>query len=163
MVAAEFSHRFSITGEAVGGRFATDATTGIDDHDIAQLVILGGVKVNRWLIVQAGPAFRNISNELARQHWTALRVGGEARVPLGFESVRGVLRGYWMPLVSVSDLSSPNVALAASAGVEWRGRRIGFGTRYVLERYDFPANTGDQRIEEISALQAWVSTSWSIP
>lgn len=160
---ADFGPRFSVTGEALAGSFASDGGASIDDHHIAQVLLLGGMKVNPWLTIQAGPVFRNLSNTFARQQWTALRLGGEAHVPLGLEGVRGVLRGYWMPLVSVSGLSRPDIALAASAGVEWRGRRIGVGTRYVLERYDFPANAGDRRIEEISALQAWVSAWWAKP
>ena len=60
-------------------------------------------------------------------------------------------------------LPRPDVALAASAGVEWRGPRMGVGTRYVLERYDFPENAGDRRIEEMSVLRVWVSAFWSNP
>ncbi|HWC74401.1 MAG TPA: hypothetical protein VG454_10740 [Gemmatimonadales bacterium] len=160
---ANVGPRFTIAAEGMSGHFTAASGASLDDHDIAQLQLIGGMKVRPWLTVQAGPLWRNVSNDLARQHWTALRVGGEARVPIGFESVRGVLRGYWMPLVSVSGLSRPDVALAASAGVEWRGRRIGLGTRYVLERYDFPVTAGNSRSEEFAALQAWVSASWSKP
>jgi len=162
-VGADINHQFTVSAEALGGRFTADTATSIDDHSIAQVLVLGGMKVRPWLTVQAGPVFRNISNTVARQQWTALRVGGEAYLPLGLEGVRGVLRGYWMPLVSVSGLPRPDVALAASAGVEWRGPRIGVGTRYVLERYDFPENAADRRIEEVSVLQAWVSAFWSKP
>lgn len=165
-VGADVGRQFTVSAEALGGRFAaaSAASAGsIDDHSIAQVLLLGGMKVRPWLTVQAGPVFRNISNAVARQQWTALRLGGEAYVPLGLEGVRGVLRGYWMPLVSVSGLPSPDVALAASAGVEWRGPRIGVGTRYVLERYDFPENSGDRRIEEVSVLRMWVSAFWPNP
>jgi len=159
-VAVDIGHRFTITGEAVGGRFAADSAASLDDHDVAQLLLLGGMKMSPWLTLQAGPVFRNVSNSLARQQWTALRVGGEASVPLGLEGVSGVARGYWLPLVHVSGLSRPDIAFAASAGVEWRGRRVGLGTRYVLERYDFPENAGNRRLEEFSALEAWLSVSW---
>ncbi|HKA58868.1 MAG TPA: hypothetical protein VKD28_09655 [Gemmatimonadales bacterium] len=162
-VGADLGRQFTVSAEALGGRFAADNAASIDDHSIAHVLLLGGMKVRPWLTVQAGPVFRNVSNDVARQQWTALRVGGEAYVPLGLEGVRGVLRGYWMPLVSVSGLPRPDVALAASAGVEWRGPRIGVGTRYVLERYDFPENAGDRRIEEVSALRVWVSAFWSKP
>jgi hypothetical protein len=162
-VGVDVGHQFTVSAEALGGRFTADSSARIDDHSIAQVLVLGGMKVRPWLTVQAGPVFRNISNAVARQQWTALRVGGEAYVPLGLEGVRGVLRGYWMPLVSVSGLHRPDVALAASAGVEWQGPRIGVGTRYVLERYDFPENAGDRRIEEMSVLRVWVSAFWSSP
>lgn len=165
-VGVDVGHQFAVSAEALGGRFTAAGAGGaasIDDHSIAQVLLLGGMKVRPWLTVQAGPVFRNISNAVARQQWTALRVGGEAYVPLGLEGVRGVLRGYWMPLVSVSGLPRPDVALAASAGVEWRGPRIGVGSRYVLERYDFPENAGDRRIEEVSVLRVWVSAFWSNP
>lgn len=162
-VGADFGRQFTVEAEALGGRFAADNAASIDDHSIAQVLLLGGMKVRPWLTIQAGPVFRNVSNDVARQQWTALRVGGEAYVPLGLEGVRGVLRGYWMPLVSVSGLPRPDVALAASAGVEWRGPRIGVGTRYALERYDFPENAGDRRIEEVSVLRVWVSAFWPKP
>src|SRR6266704_3155770 len=94
----------------------------------------------------------NYSSPIARQHWSAWRVGAEARVPLGFETVTAVLRGYWMPLVSVAVLARPNVALATDVGVDWRGRRLGIGALYSFERYDFPATNAAQRLEELSTI-----------
>src|SRR3989442_8686930 len=40
------------------------------------------------------------------------------------DGVRALVRAQWMPLVSVSGLGHPDIALAAGAGVEWHGTRV---------------------------------------
>jgi hypothetical protein len=152
--------RWEVQGEARGGRFAAPGSPGLDDHDVAEVHLLGGMKARPWLTVQSGVGVRNFSNALARQHWTIWRIGAEARVPLGFESVQGILRGYWLPVVAVSGLANPQIALATGVGVEWRGPRIGVSALYSLERYDFPSTGGAQRLEELSSLQLRVGLRW---
>jgi len=160
-------HHFEIRGEALGGHFAATATPSVDDHDVAELQVLAGMHVRPWLELQAGPVLRSLSNPLGRQHWTMVRVGAEASIPLALEHVRGLLGGYWMPLVSVSGLRKPDVALSVRAGIQWFGRRVGIGTVYQLERFDFPSNGGAQRLEEFSALQlritVWTSIRKAVP
>jgi hypothetical protein len=152
--------RIEVRGEALGGRLSTGAAPETDDHDLAQLQLFAGLKVRPWLLLEGGPVLRNFTNSLARQHWTAFQVGAEARVPLAFESVHGVFRGYWMPVVSVRGLPRPDIALAAGAGLEWRGPRIGVSMAYLLERYDFAAAAGSNRPEELSIVQIQVSLRW---
>lgn len=159
-LAVAIGNRVEVHAEARGGRLATSGAPSLDDHDLAEVHMLAGLKVRPWLTVQGGVGFRNFSSALARQHWTTLRVGAEARVPLAFDQVRGVLRGYWLPVVAVSDLASPDIALAAAVGVEWQGRRIGVGALYAFERYDFRPNAGTQRLEELASLQVRVSLWW---
>ena len=58
-----------------------------------------------------------------------------------------------MPVVSVSGLEHPDIALAAGVGVEWRGPRVSVRALYTLERYDFSGSAAAQRLEEVSSLQ----------
>ncbi len=153
--------RYQVRGEALSGRLTT-AAGGLEDHDIAEARLLGGMKVRPWLVLETGFSVRNYSSPLGRQHWSAWRVGAEARVPLGFETVTAVLRGYWMPLVSVAGLARPNVALATDVGVDWRGRRLGIGALYTFERYDFPATNAAQRLEELSTIRVRAELWWSL-
>lgn len=152
MLGLALGSRFEVWGQASGGRLAADSPDGEDRH-FAEVQLLGGARLRPWLILQAGAIVRSYSNQLARQRWTTLRLGAEAHIPLALEGVRGVLRGQWMPAVSVSGLPRPDVALAASAGVEWCGSRVSLGALYTLERYDFPASGATRRLEELSSLQ----------
>ncbi len=162
-LAVTIGDRFQIHGEALGGRLTSAAAPSLEDHDVAEAQILGGMKVRPWLILESGLSFRSYSNSLARQHWTTWRIGAEARVPLGFESVAALLRGYWMPLVDVSGLSKPDVALAVGVGLDWRGRRIGISALYTFERYDFAPSNGAQRLEELSTVRVRVGMWWPRP
>ncbi len=159
-LAVTIGDRFQIHGEALGGRLTSAAAPSLEDHDVAEAQILGGMKVRPWLILESGLSFRSYSNSLARQHWTTWRIGAEARVPLGFESVAAVLRGYWMPVVGVSGLSRPDVALAVGVGLDWRGHRMSIGALYSLERYDFAPSNGAQRLEELSTFRVRIGMWW---
>ena len=159
-LAVAIGERFQIHGEALGGPLTSGAAPSLEDHDVAEAQIVGGMKVRPWLILESGLGFRSFSNSLARQHWTTWRIGAETRVPLGFESVVAVLRGYWMPLVDVSGLSNPDVALAVGVGLEWRGRRMGVSALYTFERYDFVPSNGAQRLEELSTIRVRVGMWW---
>lgn len=152
-LAVTVRNQFEIKAEVWGGRLNAAGSPSLEDHDVAEVQLIGGVRARPWLLLQAGPAVRSYSNVLARQRWTTLRVGAEAHMSLATESIRGVLRGYWLPIVSVKELSRPEIALATSVGLEWRGSRITLGTTYTLERYDFPANAGMRRLEQFSSLQ----------
>lgn len=144
--------RFEVWGEARGGRLAADSPDG-EDRDFAEVQLLGNATVRPWLAVQGAATARTYSTSLARQRWTMLRLGAQARVPLALEGVHGIVRGHWMPVVTVSGLPRPDVALTAGAGVEWRGSRLGFTVLYTFERYDFPGSPASQRLEEVSSLQ----------
>jgi len=149
--------RFEVWGEALGGHLGADSPDG-EDRDVAQVQLLGGVHLRPWLTLQVGASALTYSTPLARQHWTALRLGAEAHVPLALDGVRGLVRGQWMPVVSVSGLEPPAVALAAGAGLEWRGKRISLSALYTLERYDFAGSDADtRRLEEVSSLQVRAS------
>jgi hypothetical protein len=159
-VAASFGRRFIVQGEAFGGQLVTGSTPSLEDHSLAEAQILGGMQLRSWLILQSGITLRNFSNSLARQHWTTWRLGAQARFPLGFEGVTAELRGYWLPVVAVSGLPQPDVAIAAAVGLEWRRRRLAAAALYTLERYDFSQPTGPTRLEELSSLRLRLGWRW---
>jgi len=151
---------WEVWAEVMGGRLAAADSPAMEDREIAEVALLASVRVRPWLRLRGGPWVRSYFNTLARQRWTMLRFGAEARVPLAVESVRVVLRGDWMPIANVSGLQRPEIAFAAGVGLEWRRKRIGVSTLYTLERYDFPANAGGRRLEEFAALQIRTSVRW---
>lgn len=146
--------RFVLWGEALGGHL-TPAPQSPDGEarDLAEVRLLGGAQLSPWLTLQAGASVRAYSTPLARQRWTTLRLGAEAHVPLALEGVYGLVRGQWMPVVSISGVPRPDVAFAAAAGLEWRRSRVSLGALYSLERYDFPASATTGRLEELASLQ----------
>ena len=143
--------RFEVWAAASGGRVAA-ASGDAEDRELAEIELLGRTSVRPWITLEGGATVRSYAGPLARQRWTLLRLGAEARLPLHQDVVRGVVRGQWMPLVSVSGVGRPGVALLAGAGVEWRGSRVNVAALYTLERYDFPASNGVRRLEEVSSL-----------
>jgi len=144
--------RFAVWGEARGGRLAAASAEG-EDRDVAEVQLAGEAYLRPWLTAQGGVNVRSYSTPLARQRWTTLRLGAEARVPLALDGVHGLVRAQWMPVVSVSGLEHPEFALAAGVGVEWRGPRVSVRALYTLERYDFSGSAAAQRLEEVSSLQ----------
>ena len=144
--------RFAVWGEARGGRLAAASAEG-EDRDVAEVQLAGEAYLRPWLTAQGGVNVRSYSTPLARQRWTTLRLGAEARVPLALDGVHGLVRAQWMPVVSVSGLEHPDIALAAGVGVEWRGPRVSVRALYTLERYDFSGSAAAQRLEEVSSLQ----------
>jgi hypothetical protein len=149
----EVGERFEVWGEAMGGHLVADSPDG-EDRDVAEVQLLGGMHLRPWVTLQSGVTVRTYATPLARQRWTTLRLGAEGRLPLAIGGLQGIVRGHWMPVVAVSGVARPDVALTAGAGLEWRGRRVGLSAFYTLERYDFPgSDPSTRRLEEVSALR----------
>jgi len=81
-----------------------------------------------------------------------VEVGAEARLDFATSPMRGVLRGGLFPVVSVTGLPRPDVALTAAAGVEYRSGSVTSGLFYGLERYDFPPSGATRRLEQVNTL-----------
>ena len=143
---------FEIRGEALGGRLLA-RTSESEDRDVAELQLVAGAAVRPWLTAIAGVSARAYRGPLADQRWTAVRLGAEARLPLAIQGMRGVVRGEWSPVVSVSGRAGPELGLGAAAGLEWHGKRVGVDVLYTLERYDFPPASRTQRLEEVASLR----------
>jgi len=54
--------------------------------------------------------------------------------------------------VSASGLRGPDTAFRAATGLEYRVRTTTLCVEYSLERYDFPAEAGVRRLEQLSAV-----------
>ncbi|HLZ46807.1 MAG TPA: hypothetical protein VKQ05_14120, partial [Gemmatimonadales bacterium] len=89
---------------------------------------------------------------IARQRWTSVAIGAETGLDFATSPVRGVLRGSLLPVVSVSGLPRPDVALTTAVGIEYRGGSVTGALYYGLERYDFPNVGAGRRLEQVSTL-----------
>lgn len=144
-----------ISGHALAGTLTADSTNA-EDRDVADVEILGGARLLPWLVLQAGVDRRLYTTSLAKQQWTAVRLGAELRVPMMDGALHGLVRIHAMPSVTVSGTEKPDMAFAAGAGLTWERRLFSAGVLYMLERYDFPPGVSGERLEELSTLQARV-------
>lgn len=147
--------RVEVFAHAATGKL-TAATAGADSRDLSEAELRASVLTVSWLALHAGLSSRAYTTALARQHWTALRFGGEARFAFVGGNVAGALRGEFLPAVTASGLDKPSRAFAAGAGLDWKVNAFIIGLRYELERYDFPLAAGVERREQLSTLTASV-------
>ncbi len=149
--AVDLGSRLALTIRAAGGSLSTDAT-GAENRDVGEVGLQTRVAAARWLALRGAVTSRTYSTAIARQRWTTVEVGAEARLDFATSPVRGVLRGGLLPVVSVNGLPRPDVALSAAAGIEYRGGSVTGGLWYGLERYDFPDGGAGRRLEQVSTL-----------
>ncbi len=133
---------------------------GVIDRDVAEVGAEVEVVVLPWLAAQAGVRRRTYSTVLARQRWTTVNVGAEARLPFSGIGVSGIVRAALLPGVWVNGLSAPDLAFAAAAGMEYRRGRASLALLYGVERYRFPAGAGTARREQLAALT--LKAGWSL-
>lgn len=146
-----FRSRLGLTIRAAGGSLST-STAGAENRDVGEVGIEASVSPARWLALRASATSRTYSTAIARQRWTIVGVGAEARLDFATSPVRGVLRGGLLPVVAVKGLPGPDAALTAAAGMEYRSGSITGGLFYGLERYDFPDVGAGRRLEQVSKL-----------
>lgn len=148
--------RLAFAVHAAGGSLYTQSA-GAQDRNVGEIGARASVLPGTWLALFVGGTSRTYSSVLARQRWTTLQVGVEAHTDFATLPVRGVLRGGFLPVVSVRGLPGPDVALAAAAGLEYRGAVFTGGMFYGLERYDFPDAGAGRRVEQVSTLSFQLS------
>lgn len=148
---ASRSSALALTVRAVGGTLGA-RTKAADARDVGEVEADARMRVLSWLDVRAGVTVRGFTNQLARQRWTQLAVGGESRIPMLDGRIEGIVGAALVPFVHVSGHESPRLAIAASMGVRHTSRRFELGLLYQLERYDFAELSGVTRAEEHSAL-----------
>jgi len=141
---------------AGAGTLDRDSTSAEDRH-VAEVGLDARYRTLPWLWLETGVATRTYAAPIAIQRWTSLRLGGEARVAFFGGRAEGVGRVLFLPLVAVTGLDQPELAVAAAAGIEYRLGPVAAALFYSLERYDFPARDGVARIEQLSALTGRVS------
>ncbi len=149
--AVTFRSRLDLTLRAAGGSLTTSAA-GAENRDVGEVGIEASVITARWLALRGSATSRTYSTAIARQRWTLVEVGAEARLDFATSPVRGILRGGLLPVVSVNGLPRPDVALTAAAGIEYRSGPVTGGLFYGLERYDFPDQGAGRRLEQVSTL-----------
>jgi hypothetical protein len=149
--AVDFRSRLELTIRAAGGSLSSN-TTGAENRDVGEVGLQTSVTAARWLALRGAVTSRSYSTAIARQRWTTVEVGAEARLDFATSPVRGMLRGGLLPVVSVNGLPRPHVALTAAAGLEYRSGSITGGLWYGLERYDFPDVGAGRRLEQVSTL-----------
>jgi len=150
-IGATLAPRVHLGLTALGGRFTRDSANA-EDRDVAELRADAGYRALPWLTFLTGVRTRTYTAPIARQRWTALQIGAEARVALLDGHIDGVGRFLLLPLVSVSDLEQPELAFTAAAGMDYHLGPLTVGVWYALERYDFPARDGVTRREQLSGL-----------
>jgi len=144
---------FELFLHAAGGKLSADSASA-DDEDLGEVLARVSVITVPWLALDAGVSSRSLTTTVARQRWSALRLGGELRLAFVGGGVTGVLRGEVLPSVTVSGLAKPSRAYAAGAGFEYQIGLFTLGLRYELERYDFPVAAGVARREQLSTITA---------
>lgn len=148
--------RLALAVHAAGGSLYTQSA-GAQDRNVGEIGARASVLPGTWLALFVSGTSRTYSSVLARQRWTTLEVGAEAHADFVTIPVRAVLRGGFLPVVSVRGLPGPDVALAAGAGLEYRGAVFTGGMFYGLERYDFPDVGAGRRVEQVSTLSFQLS------
>jgi len=131
-------------------------TAGAESRDVGEVEVAGRAVVGSTVAVIAGLRTRTFSGPLAVQRWTSLSLGAEGRLLFVGGAIRGVVRGAVLPLVSVTGLARPNLAVAAASGLEWTGSRLSGAAFYHLERYDFPDQGTGRRREQVAAFTVQV-------
>lgn len=143
--------RVELDFTAVAGNLERDSANAEDRH-VAEIGFDARYRPLTWLWFETGMATRTYSAPIAVQRWTSLRLGAEARVPFFGGRAEGVGRLLFLPLVTVTGVEQPELAITAAAGVQYRLGPVAAGLFYSLERYDFPAQDGVTRAEQLSAL-----------
>ena len=142
--------RVEVAVRAGGGRLI--GSTGVLDRDVGELGVEANVVTVPWLVLQAGAARRAYSTKLGRQTWTLVGLGAQARMAFAGDAIHSVWRAALLPAVSASGLRGPDTAFRAATGLEYRVRTATLCVEYSLERYDFPAEAGLRRLEQLSAV-----------
>ncbi len=143
--------RVELDVTAAAGTLERDSTNAEERH-LAEVGVGARYRPLPWLWLETGVAARTYTAPVAVQRWTSLRLGAEARVPFFGGRAEGIGRLLFLPLVAVTGLEQPDLAISAAAGVEYRFGPVGAGLFYSLERYDFPAQDGVARLEQMSTL-----------
>jgi hypothetical protein len=154
---AAFGSRWIAGLEGMAGSLSAEGLG--PDRDVGQLRATLGFQAATWLTLETAAGTRTYTAAIARQRWTAVALGAEARLPFGSGGVEGVARIALQPVVTVSDLDESNPGVLAAAGVRYRSRRATLGVSYWIERHDFAPVGGLTRHERLAGLM--VRAAWS--
>ena len=140
----------AVSGET-GHLTAVHGSGGID-RDVSQVGAVVQFTPLPWLVLESGVTLRSFGTVVARQRWTLVRAGAEARVPLSGETFWALGHAHLLPVVSVNGLPNAATAFDAGTGLAYRRGRLLFDLLYTLERSDFPAQGSTRRREQLGTL-----------
>jgi len=151
--ATRLRHRgiaLTLSGET-GHLTAVRGSGGID-RDVSQVGAIAEFAPLPWLVLESGVTLRSFGTVVARQRWTLVRAGAEARVPLSGETFWAVGHAHLLPLVAVNGLPHAATAFDAGTGLAYQRGRLLFELAYTLERCDFPSQGSTRRSEQLGTL-----------
>lgn len=147
-----FPYDIAVTLSGETGHLTAAQGTGGIDRDVSQLGAEVEFVALSWLALQSGVTIRSYGTAVARQRWTLVRAGAEARIPLSGETFWAVGRAHLLPVVSVNGLPNAATAFAGATGLGYRRGRLILDLSYTLERCDFPWQGSTRRIEQLGTL-----------
>ena len=130
------------------------------DRDMGEVRLGASMPVRKWLAAEAGLVVRRYASPLAAQRWVWAELGVTGRTSLLDDAIRISAGLSMMPLVSVSGISRPDLAVAAQSTAAYTTGRLTGTLRYALERFDFPARGDGRRLEELSSLE--IGLAWRV-
>jgi len=140
----------ALSGET-GHLTAVPGSGGVD-RDVAQVGATAQFTPLPWLVLESGVTLRSFGTVVARQRWTLLRAGAQARVPLSGETFWVLGHAHLLPIVRVNGLPDAATAFDAGTGLAYQRGRIVFALTFTLERCDFPSQGSTRRSEQLGTL-----------
>ena len=158
-VDVSMSDWLSLRGSIAGGNLSA-RTLDAERRSLTESELAVILTPDDWIALDATAVVRTMQTTLATQRWVELRTGGALGMDIIEGMVRGTVRLSISPAVSVSGHPSPDLALGVGTGLEFTSGRLRTNLDYGLDRYDFPAEGGERRLEQLSALT--VRVSWRV-
>jgi hypothetical protein len=147
--------RWEVGVRTAGGTLR--GSSGVMDRKDAEVGLEVRYAAAPWLVVRSTVRRLVYTTDLARQAWTSVALGGEGRLALLGGAATGIVHAAVVPVVAVRGLPSPDAAIAAGAGMEFRRGAALLRVSYGLERFDFPDSNGARHLEQRSALTLGLS------
>ena len=122
------------------------AALGRDGGEVSGVIRVSPV---RWLGLEGGYTVRAFNSAAGYQQWRVPSAGLVLSGKLGDPGLRAYVRAAYLPSVQVSGIDSPDLGLAAEAGLVVAPSRVPllFKVQYRVERYDFPGGASS-RLEQ---------------
>jgi hypothetical protein len=137
--------------EISGGNLSAD-TPQTDSRGWTDIQIGGSVFATPWLAFQLGLDARGYSTAIGNQRWLSLSAGAEARAPMFDNAAQAIFRASFLPLVGVTNSTSPDFAVSAATGLRFTRKKLTGALLLSLERYTFPNTSLGAHAEQVAML-----------
>lgn len=136
------------------GTLGSDTVTVTHDRKMSQASLDAGLAISPSFSVLAGAQVRRYET-LQIERWLMLRAGGEANIGFGGGPLRGIVRVFVLPLISLASdqggtSTAPSFGLQSEIGIGFERRHISTSLTYDIERFSFPSTAA--RKEQLGAL-----------